>query len=998
MKLFYKKFLYASFRLFVLTFILIFTSFAIIKTLNTFAQTNHDFLLEGTVDSLTIPSQSSMLIGITLSPENPLLMDFMIDPGSQDLDDDLFKQEAEKLIKYFLTSLTVPENEMWVNLSPYEKDRIIPEGLGSTEMGRDLLKQDYLLKQVASTLMSPDDPAGSAFWKRIYSKVQREYGTTEIPINTFNKIWIVPESANVHVEGNSVFVVSSHLKVMLEEDYLALGKKMDITKHEMRSVHEEDVKALSDLSSEIMRKILIPEIEEEVNKGKTFFNLKQIFNSMILAAWYKQNLKNSFLGMVYADQNKTIGIDLENKDVKKEIYELYVEMFNDGVFSLIKEDYDIMSQEIIPRRYFSGGISGEITDIIGKKPFDVARLSKTKTARTMLDGKGGDENIDSIFKGSPAKLLETVQANAGLLNHLMGAGGITVSEIVPHRKKNESDDNYHIDTVRKELEILREVGVLRQIRGRYYFTDLIRNKIVADGNTEIIGKITNIEYQVGRRGEARPLHRYNIPKDKRPIVGELIIDVIKPTGDFPIVVDTYDVNQINLSVEFNREYSGRFVFDRKKGKTFIDGEAIRLENKNNPIEWHVDALVGAIEQDPKYKKVTSYAHGNFMMNEWFLIYDGGSRKVYHRQGEPIFNRIYSMLVIWQDGKVSSENITFKKSEVNGEVQIILDSKNNGRIAEIKTAFFGQRILENGGVTPLSKLYNQFDDLFHLFIFPQFMEESDGKISYGESIGERELFVDLPYENNFVDRNLLRTVLANDGFLDLDIKDYLLRHSQEDIRMKALNSRGYSEKFTDGDLIEGEYRISGNQLQVRLIKSKYPHNLIGITESGNIVMFNFTGNKKQGAGYTISELQEIIILKNAARSDPLVHVFMLANSRDVFKRVNGKMISKESSSNPRSHHSAVIVVAQRKNGADASLNKISDTSIDSNTLGGIDLNPSILNLQSDNIIQFEIPIDQLEIKNIKINGFAPIILEIFPTDVPQLIIKNNILKNSQLSQL
>ena len=49
------------------------------------------------------------------------------------------------MVEYFLASLTIPDDEMWVNLSPYEKDWIISEGLGLTSMGRDLLAQDYML-------------------------------------------------------------------------------------------------------------------------------------------------------------------------------------------------------------------------------------------------------------------------------------------------------------------------------------------------------------------------------------------------------------------------------------------------------------------------------------------------------------------------------------------------------------------------------------------------------------------------------------------------------------------------------------------------------------------------------------------------------------------------------------------------------------------------------------------------------------------------------------
>ena len=87
---------------------------------------------------------------------------------------------------------------MIINLSPYEKDRIIPEAFGQTEMGRDLLAQDYLLKQITASLMYPEDAIGKEFWQRIYAEGVKKFGTTNIPVNTFNKVWIVPDKAIVY--------------------------------------------------------------------------------------------------------------------------------------------------------------------------------------------------------------------------------------------------------------------------------------------------------------------------------------------------------------------------------------------------------------------------------------------------------------------------------------------------------------------------------------------------------------------------------------------------------------------------------------------------------------------------------------------------------------------------------------------------------------------------------------------------------------------------------
>src|SRR5580692_2323576 len=89
-----------------------------------------------------------ILKGIKVYPDNPFHFDFILDKGDGRLSHEQLKDESARLIRYFLASITVPEKDLWVNLSPYEKNRIIPSGFGLTEMGCDLLAQDYMLKQI----------------------------------------------------------------------------------------------------------------------------------------------------------------------------------------------------------------------------------------------------------------------------------------------------------------------------------------------------------------------------------------------------------------------------------------------------------------------------------------------------------------------------------------------------------------------------------------------------------------------------------------------------------------------------------------------------------------------------------------------------------------------------------------------------------------------------------------------------------------------------------
>ena len=186
----------------------------------------------GAMVSLSSAFVPTLLRGIRIYPDNPLKFDFMIDSGNTGLVGRNLEKETEKNVRYFLASLTMPEEDMWVNLSPYEEDRIISDSLAQTELSRDMLAQDYFLKQITASLIYPEDDLGKEFWGKVYKKAYEQYGTTNIPINTFNKVWIVPERANVFEDGDKAYLVDVHLKVMLEEDYVALQAKQRVNGEE----------------------------------------------------------------------------------------------------------------------------------------------------------------------------------------------------------------------------------------------------------------------------------------------------------------------------------------------------------------------------------------------------------------------------------------------------------------------------------------------------------------------------------------------------------------------------------------------------------------------------------------------------------------------------------------------------------------------------------------------------------------------------------------------
>ena len=353
--------------------------------------------------------------GITLHPENPLAFDFIIDPGNAELSRAELKAESEKLIKYFLASLTIPEEDLWVNLSPYENNRIVPPKLSETEMGRDLLAQDYILKQLSASLIYPEKDLGRDFWNRVYQKAKAMYGTTDIPVNTFNKVWIVPQQATILETDDTAFIVKSRLKVMLETDYVSLDRNRANAVLGTNHLNDKELTQVNSISTAIVKEIILPEIEREVNEGKNFAPLRQIYNSLILAVWFKTNLKDNLINQIYSNQDKVNGIDLADKTVKDKIYQQYVAAYRKGVFNYIKEDSD-EGGKVIPRKYFSGGFSGKDTGALVAGQRISAKADSGNTVDSLI--KSGAIPAASVMPEVPTKPFEVITTVLGSRQNL----------------------------------------------------------------------------------------------------------------------------------------------------------------------------------------------------------------------------------------------------------------------------------------------------------------------------------------------------------------------------------------------------------------------------------------------------------------------------------------------------------------------------------------------------------------------------------------------------
>ncbi|MBI4309983.1 MAG: hypothetical protein HY591_06595 [Candidatus Omnitrophica bacterium] len=249
-----------------------------------------------------------------------------------------------------------------------------------------------MLKQIMATALYPERELGKQFWQKVYASAQEKFGTTNIPVNTFNKVWIVPDKAQVYenAEMNTVFVVNSTLKVMLEQDYLAANKSKAVEQFGLTKLPQAN--ELSAVSSSIIKQVVIPALEKEVNTGKNFAQLRQVYNSLILAKWYKTNLKNNVIAKAYVDRNKTAGIVGEDNELKEKIYQQYLKAFKKGVYNFIKEDTDPATGAMVPRKYFSGGIMGKVDYAMATKA-EAATFQQTLNPDNLAMIAAGAETV-----------------------------------------------------------------------------------------------------------------------------------------------------------------------------------------------------------------------------------------------------------------------------------------------------------------------------------------------------------------------------------------------------------------------------------------------------------------------------------------------------------------------------------------------------------------------------------------------------------------------------
>ncbi|GAB3869594.1 hypothetical protein GCM10029964_002140 [Kibdelosporangium lantanae] len=266
----------------------------------------------------------------------------------------------------FFVWLSLPPSTFWVNLNPTEPDRIVDARLGTTDVGRILLEADFRMKKVVGRLLHPDSDTGKQFWAAGDMTTQNCVDMRQ---------WIVPKPASVYEDDGGLYIVDAPLEVKMETQYLTeRGQNTSCT----------NPNAAMDKA---FRTLVLPKVEDAVNHGPEFAELRRVYMSRVAAEWYREKHGGALSAMV--DSGDVSRWPALSKWSPRQVFDQYVESYS-------KKEFDIHREETISGRrydvtYTYGGVDFSGVDLdrvasVSQDRRDAVRNS-FQNAATDQDGK-----------------------------------------------------------------------------------------------------------------------------------------------------------------------------------------------------------------------------------------------------------------------------------------------------------------------------------------------------------------------------------------------------------------------------------------------------------------------------------------------------------------------------------------------------------------------------------------------------------------------------------
>ncbi|UEC43178.1 MAG: putative Chitosanase [Methanothrix sp.] len=250
----------------------------------------------------------------------------------------------------FMTGLAVPSDKFWVNLNPWEPDRIIDEQLSRSDVGRIMLEADLQMKkdtcnyenpctnEAGMTLSNLLDEKRNILVRQCMNKFPGEIDdVNNVVFRAGTRYWIVPDSVYAYSNGTQIYIINATLAIQSEPvpDRTSFRvDNQDVKKLSKGCLEElnKSSKEYGEYYEEMSEQIILPFVVADVNHGEKYEDLREVFVALALAQWYKSNInshKDIFRDSLDSSDSPLNAIRPWNPN---EIWENYVYSYENGEY------------------------------------------------------------------------------------------------------------------------------------------------------------------------------------------------------------------------------------------------------------------------------------------------------------------------------------------------------------------------------------------------------------------------------------------------------------------------------------------------------------------------------------------------------------------------------------------------------------------------------------------------------------------------------------------
>lgn len=253
------------------------------------------------------------------------------------------------------TWLALPVQSFWVNLNPDQPDKIVDAQLAKTDAGRVLLQADLRMKRTMAKIMVPDNPVGNRFWDAL----QHDNGA---PCWISHRVWAEAAPASVRENGGELYILDAPLKVQAEplEVNTPSGPPC------------KQPKAMQEHNFNLIKTIVIPEVEKAVNAAPEYQDLRSVYHSRVAAEWIRQ--RNDVKPGAYASIIGSNNVDqwpARTPWNPNDVFKEYLQSYKEGDFRFQRQ-YE-QDGQLLTFEFFTGGV---ILDKAPKTPMPEAQFTQ----------------------------------------------------------------------------------------------------------------------------------------------------------------------------------------------------------------------------------------------------------------------------------------------------------------------------------------------------------------------------------------------------------------------------------------------------------------------------------------------------------------------------------------------------------------------------------------------------------------------------------------------